>query len=259
MCANITNLVFFSFWFFYFFLQNVIQIYKKSKTNNKKKAKRMSSATLFKVHKNWIKKDPNVVFFISRSCDDKVCVYKGIRLGNKLLNDMIVPHFCHLETLSKMETVAASLVKNFFGARTTITQDGYKCVVQALPQREMTIKLENAKVVSSALLNFSTEIDGQLVTLDVVANMFALHMNLTFNSIGIPDLKDITIHGTMPFSNLEKSKNIWRKSMHLQEKIVDEKDNRKVFVTETIVVTDKMKSKFDVLSLFKDFIAETAK
>lgn len=181
-----------------------------------------NAALAVKLYTSLLKLEPGLMFLISRSCDFKVVAYKTLKLDTTKLHPKIAKiNFFNFAT-KETSPVSDVLVSHFFGF-TKLTHDPrqpgrYFTSLNALPDRKFTIRVKS----TSKRGKVSTLIDGEK------CYVLSAHMELSFNLMGAPDLKSITINGLHTKTQQPRS--------------------------ECITVTQAMRERFDIKKICTDYM-----
>lgn len=175
--------------------------------------------TNLKVFSQLRQKYPDLLFFISRTTDFRVILYKVNRHNMRLSSDVCNHVVMDLDNLdNKPSPLSSVLIDNFYGFSkpVNIDKDIYQLTLNAFPDRQLKLKLKKDR----ALL---------LGTIDGVDNAVILSvcMNIEWGTV-LPNLKMITITGLNP--------------------------KTKQLVTEDIEVTPEMLKRYDVSKIVAAYV-----
>lgn len=166
-------------------------------------------------------KHARMLFYVSRTADDKCILYHHTRYGDRLLDPGVTLHSNHLSDPLVLDEIPTLLRDNFFGVDhgPVLQKRGvYKMTIRAIPERSIQLRLKKSgDVVPYATISGTPNI-----------RLLNVHMDLNFNAIGMPHLKGITLTGVNVASG--------------------------EVLQEFIAVTEEMLQQWDAVSLFKAFM-----
>jgi len=166
---------------------------------------------------------PNILFYISRSCDFELILYNCIRTGDRLHKSIANVDTYNYSDKKDTGPVTPILVDNFFGFTSKPRpepeegKNTYSTSIRALPDRKLFIKLGKSK----------THVYGRVgnVSRAIIINV---HIDMTMPTVGVPRINKFVLTG------------------------IDKKT--KQFTQETITVTDSMRERVDIAAIFKEYM-----
>ncbi len=194
------------------------------------------------------KEHPNLVFYMSRSCDTKLYGYFANRNNNALLQDNEVQCASVMCPEWNIKTeVPPMILDRFFALRVSPIPNSkkYHGVLAGFPDRIMTLNLKkdskpgknDGLVTSTSTMHVAGE------TLDDV-RVFCMHKIMTFNAMDIPDVKQI-----IAFGSVDKTK----VSPRLAAKLHSLSDTQ-FLVWESFPVTPEILKRFDVVAMTSAYL-----
>lgn len=212
----------------------------------------MKPLDAFKLHQSAQETVPSVIFFVSRDCDAKFQIYRANRRQDALIPQKEVS--CATITCPQWQNetpLSAVLLNNFYGLHVEpiVGSKKYAAFLNAFPDREMILTLrknpnpmqvDGGRVASYVTLNFANE--GQKLP---NVEMFNIHLHMTFNDLGVPDVSQVFINGIVARDQVPPT-------LHRYCEVLPGSD--RLLITETIQVTEEMKSKFDAFSLAQQWM-----
>lgn len=166
---------------------------------------------------------PNVLFYISRSCDFELILYNCIRTGDRLHKSIANVDTYDYSDKKDTGPVTPILVDNFFGFTSKPHpepdegKNTYSTSIKALPEHKLFIKLSKSK----------THVYGR-VGQSPKAIIINVHIDMTMPTVGVPRINKFVLTG------------------------IDKKT--KQFAQETIPVTDSMRNSVDVAAIFREYM-----
>lgn len=153
------------------------------------------------------------LFYIERSIDTEIVVYRAKREGNKLARGGVEVHWSDCTDLEKKVELSKQALDMFFGVECVKTPNAstYDMSISAMSDRMITLHLKKKKnmVVAKAVL------DGKQ------ARLLKIRVNIDKSILGIPNVYSLVAYG-----------------LHKGE-----------VVEETIEVTKEIRGRFDMASL----------
>lgn len=149
-------------------------------------------ATVFKQIKQH---KPNIVFFISRACDDKLVIYEAQKIGQALVQPVLDLYTSSVAEHKTMRVAIQDVLRdNFFGISQAQALNqkntAFKVVLAALPERHISVVVKRS---------------GNVIARGTVAGVenatiINVHLDMQFNAslvgVDIPYLRGLTIHAT---------------------------------------------------------------
>lgn len=183
---------------------------------------------------------PNLVFYMSRSCDTKLYGYFANRKNNAL-KEVDCASIMFPDWKSKSE-VPELILNSFFALQISRIPNSkrYSAVLAGFPDRVMTInlKVDSSEGKNDGLITSTSKMHVAGETLNDV-RVFCMHKVMTFNTMDIPDVKQIIAFGSVHKQNV---------SAKLAAKLHPLSDTQ-LLVWEKFPVTDELLKRFDVVAM----------
>lgn len=94
-----------------------------------------------------------ILFYIERSMDSEIVVYKAQRQGNNLVNAKVTCFWSNLKNLEAVDEVSEKAQDIFFGSNVKKIDNQYKMVVTAYPNKVISLHLKKSgKVLAKAII-----------------------------------------------------------------------------------------------------------
>lgn len=157
-----------------------------------------------------------------------------------------------LKAIDKQSSVSSLLIEQFLGMN--ISQEGktYNAILHALPEKKLKFKLKaiKSRVTASYTACVSYTNFGIVHSLEIEnAEIYTVHTPMTFNAVGIPDLSSITVYSRVAFQDIANA----LMKLKIDKFEFEGKMTAIFYLTEKIIVTPEMKSKYNIMNLFTIF------
>ena len=204
-----------------------------------------------KLFNAFLQKHKDLVFYMSRSCDEKLYSYFANRSNNTLVpaSEVTCASVYYPAFGPKCE-VNGMLLDSFFKLAVRPIPDSkkYAAKLAGFPDREMTLHLkQDSKPGKNDGLVTSTStlvVSGEAVK-DV--RVFCIHKDMTFNAMDIPDVKRIVVFGVAPKQNVSS-----KLAAHLHAL-----SDTQFLVWEEFPVTQDLLDRFDIKKMTSAYIFGT--
>lgn len=195
------------------------------------------------------KEHPNLVFYMSRTCDEKVYGYFSTRVNDKLMAGSEVHCASIMVPEWQTKTAVPALIHDSFFALTVVpipNTKKYSAKLAGFPDRTMTISLKqdtspgkNDGLVTST----STLYVAGVPIADV--RIFCMHKQMTFNALDIPDVQKIVVFGTVAKSAVA--------DQALAAQLYPLSESQ-FLVWEEFPITQELLNRFNITELTKKFV-----
>lgn len=191
---------------------------------------------------------PSLLFYVSREPDDVLYVYTANRQGDKLEPPYVDITTCNLSNVEGTTEPITTFLKDKFFGMTVPASDITNCSMISIPNRRLKMCLKKEKhrvtMTTTAFSQFTNNGKVYDVSLDN-AEIYNVHMFVTYNAVGIPDVTKLHINVRAPFKEIKIPDPI----------LCSAKPNDAFYFTEVVHVTPEMKANFNAVQLFKQFSA----
>ena len=140
----------------------------------------------------------NELFYIERSSDQDVVVYRALRKGNVLYSPFIDIYQSNTKDRTYRKDIPENMRNTYFGATVTPSGKTYNMIISAMPSKPITLHLKKTGTVIA-----KTTVNGK------EARIHKIRVQID-NMIGIPTVRSLTIHG-------EHKKKMYTESMDISE------------------------------------------
>ena len=155
------------------------------------------------------------LFYVQRSMDDEIVMYRAKREGNVLNPPYVDLFWTNVEALHTQQEVGAKAQEMFFGCKVRKQGIGkYDMLVNAMPDKLLTIHLrKSGKCVVKTVIN------------NKESHLQKIYVEMTTTSLGLPTVKHLLVYGK----------------------------HKDIIECETIHVTEEMRQRFDVTNFLPSF------
>lgn len=204
-----------------------------------------------KVFNEFQKEHPNLIFYMSRSCDTKLYGYFANRTNNTLMPSSEVACQSIICPDWRTKSHVPDLVLNSFFALQVLpipNTKKYSATLAGFPERVMTLNLKqdskpnkNDGIVTSTSVMHVAGIALQDV------RIFCMHKIMTFGPLDVPDVQRIVVFGSVPKKDVPPA---------LAAKLHPSSDTQ-FLVWEEFPVTEDVLKRFDIGAMTKAYLFST--
>lgn len=224
----------------------------------------MTPELAFKLHLAHREADPYLVCSVTRTCDGVHYAYFARRVGNELVGNYVECKLLECGKWDKLEAPDPVLLESFYGihVKPIPNTKKYTATINAFPDREMTLIMKKAPKSDSKETRDHPGFTNAYGTLQLSsghkvenAQVHTFFNDLVMPDFGTPDLRAVTVFAVTSSEAIA----------HLPKDIRDRHckpfadDPSSWYVTETIVVTEELRKRFNVFDLTKRFLQNVAK
>ena len=206
--------------------------------------------TSLQLYNTFLQERSNLIFLMSRNCDAKLNGYMAQRKENSLIagrevtcTSVICPDFQTDIPINPivLDQFLGMTVKPVAGTKK------YEAYLQAFPERRMILSLKRNSTSSSSDGRVVASMTLTLPNGNQVADvqLFCIHQTMTFDSIGIPDIKQLVIFGCVSPKNILPADLKYCITTDTKEHVI---------VQEVIHITEEVKARFPIDALAKEWL-----